>query len=115
MTDYQRQQVSLADKGRPRVSFPQFIIYHILNFSFRDTETTGWRSGTPGNRVRRQYSESEEYDRDSDTDRDESSRVIKSTRSREILPSLISDSIFKASQEKNVQNVYLPLTSIDKC
>eukprot|EP00090_Calanus_glacialis_P038689 TRINITY_DN6743_c0_g1_i1.p1 TRINITY_DN6743_c0_g1~~TRINITY_DN6743_c0_g1_i1.p1 ORF type:complete len:1180 (-),score=156.79 TRINITY_DN6743_c0_g1_i1:583-4122(-) len=63
MTDYHRQQVSQADMGRPR-----------------DTETTGWRSGTPGKRVRRRYSESEEYDSDSDTDRNESSRTESSNQ-----------------------------------
>ena len=80
MTDYHRQQMSQAEMGRPRVRFPQFIIYHILYFSFQDIETTGWRSGTPEKRVRRRYSESEEYDSDSDTDRNESSRTESSNQ-----------------------------------
>ena len=80
MTDYYRQQVSQAHMGRLRVCSPQFIIYHILYFSLQDTETTGWRSGTPGKRVRRRYSESEEYDSDSDTDRNESSRTESSNQ-----------------------------------
>ena len=77
MTDYRRKQVYQADMGRVRVGVPQFIIYHILYFSFQDTETTGWRSGTPGKRVSRRYLESEEYDCDSDTDRNESTDLLK--------------------------------------
>ena len=113
MTDYHRQQVSQADMGRPRVSFSQFIIYHILYFSFQDIETsTGWRSGTPGKRVRRRYSESEEYDSDSDTDRNESSRTESSNQliKKDFTHSDIGhSSIFKLSKQKMVQQVYISL------
>ena len=70
MTDYNKHKLSHPDTGtsaRPRVSPAVTVTAHLSLSDIQDTE--GWRSAKVGKRPRRRYSESEEYDSDTDSER----------------------------------------------
>ena len=72
MTDYNKHQLSHPDIGTMNMnSMNNSMVPTVVNTvgRHRDTLDGGWRSAKLGKKTRRRYSESEEYDSDTDSER----------------------------------------------
>ena len=77
MTDYNKHQLSHPDMGPNMNNAMNNVNVNTMGTVIntvgrhRDTLDGGWRSSKLGKKTRRRYSESEEYDSDTDSERQE--------------------------------------------